>query len=455
MDDYANNTTKQKIIEKCIDNSYQIRNKISMSMFGWKSKLFNLKDSMIYNLLNLNVQFVPQTSSIHLLYKIYNPNETKGLKSYNDALDKFLFFSYRSNYKEQINIKNNSIYTSDCGWGCMIRSSQMIFSRVIYKIFKYIYKGKFSSKIIIKSIIPFFMDDNIYISDMDIQTSDYTKIGMDSYIQKLNEFLEEKIKVNEYKTSHIQSFDPPFSIHKICIIGEIFGRTCGEWFSDYELPKIYDIINTTFNIIPNLSIMHFNSDIDMPAVIDKCFDKIQNCEENTNLSENKYFFNEKNEKFIFKKIGVIFVSVRLGVSTISSDYYSSIKKLFECKQFLGFIGGKVNSAMYFFGYCDDDLLFLDPHLNQKSNNNLDKANFNTYSQKIVYKLPLKSLQSAFTIGFLFRNAREFKELYSFLKNFKKDEIYPCLHMHFEPYKKDDTELQKKIEYNFNNDEDDF
>ena len=72
MDEYANNTTKQKIIEKCIDSSYQIRNKISMSMFGWKRKLFNLKDSMIYNLLNLNVTFVPQTSSIHLLYKIYN-----------------------------------------------------------------------------------------------------------------------------------------------------------------------------------------------------------------------------------------------------------------------------------------------------------------------------------------------------------------------------------------------
>ena len=453
MDDDSNNSIRRKIIEKCINSSYQFRNKLGFSMFGWKSKLFNLKDSMIYNLLNLNVSFVPQTSSIHLLYKIYNPNESKGLKKYNEALDKFLLFSYRSNYKEQINIKNNSIYTSDCGWGCMIRSSQMIFSRAIYKIFKYIYKGKYSSKTIVKSIIPFFMDDNIYISDMDIQTSDYTKIGMDSYIQKLNEFLEEKIKINEYKTSHIQSFDPPFSIHKICILGEIFGRTCGEWFSDYELPKIYDIINTTFNIIPNLSILHFNSDIDMHSVIDKCFDKVDNNDEKTDLTEN--FFNEKNEKYKFKKMGIIFVSVRLGLSTISSDYYSSIKKLFECKQFLGFIGGKVNSAMYFFGYCDYDLLFLDPHLNQNSNNNLDKANFNTYIQKIVYKLPLKSLQSAFTIGFLFRNVKEFKELYSFLKNFKKDEIYPCFHIHFEPYKKDDVGLQNIIECNINNDQDDF
>ena len=116
---------------------------------------------------------------------------------------------------------------------------------------------------------------------------------------------------------------------------------------------------------------------------------------------------------------------------------------------------KLTQPCIFFGYCDDDLLFLDPHLNQNSNNNLDKANFNTYSQKIVYKLPIKSLHSAFTIGFLFRNVKEFKELYSFLKNFKKDESYPCFHIHFEPYKKDDPELQKRTEYDINNDENDF
>ena len=55
----------------------------------------------------------------------------------NQKINQLIYISYRNNYKPQINSKNKSIYNSDCGWGCMIRSSQMILARAIYKIFKY------------------------------------------------------------------------------------------------------------------------------------------------------------------------------------------------------------------------------------------------------------------------------------------------------------------------------
>ena len=133
--EYNNEIKRKNILEKCINNSYQCRNKLSVSMYGWRNKLFNLKDSMKYNLVNLNIKFVPKDSLIHILNKAYDPNEPKDLDKLNKELNKFLLITYRSNYKEQINTKNESKYTSDCGWGCMIRSSQMIFSRIIYKIF--------------------------------------------------------------------------------------------------------------------------------------------------------------------------------------------------------------------------------------------------------------------------------------------------------------------------------
>ena len=265
---------KQKIIEKCIESSYQTHNKLTISMINWKSKLFNLKDSVKYNLVNFNTKFIPEIFPIHFLNKIYNPKEAKGLKNYYNQLKKILIITYRSNYKPHINIKNKIEYTSDCGWGCMIRSSQMIFARMIYKIFKHIYKNKFASEIIIRSVIPYFLDDNITMTEINIKSSEFINIGMESYIKQLNKFLENKIIENKCKKLYIKSFDPPFSIHKICVIGEIFGRTCGEWFSDFELPKIYQIINTTFNIIPNLSILHFNSDIEMNSIIEKCFEKL-------------------------------------------------------------------------------------------------------------------------------------------------------------------------------------
>ena len=446
---------KGKIIEKCINASYETRRKLTISMFNWKNTFYNLKDSVKYNLVNFNIKFIPQESSeIHFFNKKYNPMTEKGYKNYNSQLKKILLVTYRSNYKEQTNIKNGIVYTSDCGWGCMIRSSQMIVARMIYKIFKYLYKNKFTSYTIIKSIIPFFMDNNITMTSLNIKSSDCIIIGMDNYLQQLNKLLEKKISDNGYKKLIIRAFDPPFSIHKICILGEIFGRTCGEWFSDFELPKIYEIINTTFNIIPNLSILHFNSDIDMNLVIEKCFKKIENIEEIPDFKPNNYFTNEKNEKYDFKKMGAIFVSVRLGVDTIQNDYFDSIKKLFECKQFLGFMGGKINSASYFFGYSGEDLLFLDPHYNQESINDLDEQNLMTYIDKIVYKLPFKSLQCAFTIGFLFRDLKEFRELYIFFKLFMMEKL-PCFHVQMKQNKKTNDISPEEIEQNINNELDDF
>ena len=445
-------TKKEEIITKCIENSYTTHI-ISAVSLGWKSEIFNFKDIIKFKLFNFNFnrKFYPQTSTIHFLYKVYNPNNEKGLKEFNKNLNKILLMTYRSKYRRQINIKNKYEYNSDCGWGCMIRSSQMIFARMLYKIFKQIYKNQYDSKTLTISAIPYFMDDYIILDDL--KGSDYLVLGLDSYINKLKLFLKEKIEKNQYKKSEIQSIDPPFSIHKICIIGEIFGRTCGEWFSDFELPDIYEIINTTFSIIPNLSIMHFNTNIEINKILEKCFEK-ENDDKNPNLFKNNYFINNQNEKYKLKKMGAIFVSVRLGISMISPEYFPSIKKLFECRQFLGFIGGKADSASYFFGYCDDSLLYLDPHLNQQSDSYLDDKTKDTYINKTVFELDFKSLQCAFTAGFLFRNLNEFSKLIDFLKKYN-DENCPCFHFHFDKtIQKDDENFEKEMKY-LDNDKNDF
>ena len=445
-------TKKEEIITKCIENSYTTHI-ISAVPLGWKSEIFNFKDIIKFKLFNFNFnrKFYPQTSTIHFLYKVFNPNNEKGIKEYNKNLNKILLMTYRSKYRRQINIKNKYEYNSDCGWGCMIRSSQMIFARMLYKIFKQIYKNQYDSKTLTISAIPYFMDDYIILDDL--KGSDYLVLGLDSYINKLKLFLKEKIEKNQYKKSEIQSIDPPFSIHKICIIGEIFGRTCGEWFSDFELPDIYEIINTTFNIIPNLSIMHFNTNIEINKILEKCFEK-ENDDKNPNLFKNNYFIINQNEKYKLKKMGAIFVSVRLGISMISPEYFPSIKKLFECRQFLGFIGGKADSASYFFGYCDDSLLYLDPHLNQQSDSYLDDKTKDTYINKTVFELDFKSLQCAFTAGFLFRNLNEFSKLIDFLKKYN-DENCPCFHFHFDKtIQKDDENFEKEMKY-LDNDKNDF
>ena len=142
-----------------------------------------------------------------------------------------------------------------------------------------------------------------------------------------------------------------------------------------------------------------------------------------------------------EKMGLIFVSNRLGIYSITSDYYPSIKNIFSCKECIGFIGGKknTNSASYFFGYYNNNLLYLDPHRNNISVNQLDDNNINSYINKTLYKLKLTSLNAALTVGFLFRNFKEFNDLLSFFRSIQKEKNY-CFYYSEQMTSKDDKEL---------------
>lgn len=65
---------------------------------------------------------------------------------------------------------------------------------------------------------------------------------------------------------------------------------------------------------------------------------------------------------------ILFIPLRLGLSTINSVYFSALKRTFAFQQSLGILGGRPNHALYFIGCCGDDLIYLDPHITQPSVN---------------------------------------------------------------------------------------
>lgn len=49
---------------------------------------------------------------------------------------------------------------------------------------------------------------------------------------------------------------------------------------------------------------------------------------------------------------------------MDSRYLTQLKIVMQWPQSLGIIGGRPSSSLYFFGYQDDNIIYLDPHASQ-------------------------------------------------------------------------------------------
>jgi hypothetical protein len=117
------------------------------------------------------------------------------------------------------------------------------------------------------------------------------------------------------------------------------------------------------------------------------------------------FPRKNNNYFSFVKGGLIFISLVLGLDYISKEYYDSVSYIFKIPYNLDFIGGQNNSANYFIGEYFEQLIYLDPHVNQKAVESLSELlnenEFFSYSSKYFNKIDISKVSPAFTFGFIY------------------------------------------------------
>ena len=383
------------------------------------SSISSIKDYIIYND-SINILTPPidisKENYIKILDKSFFPKYN--ISNINKYLDLMFQMTYRTNFFPIQNSKTKEEFNKDSGWGCMIRSGQMMLSKAIldYKLcsYNYLKKNSIHSENEIDLMIKdeeinkkkfetllLFLDNPINIEDVK---------GRNDFINYL-EFSKE-INLDNYKII------PPFSILNIFSLGrEILKKEPGEWFSDNNLVQIFYSIQNKYKILSNYEFLTFkNGFIDQNFIIKKCFKEVDN-----NNDKDILYKNDKYYKF--EKAGLIFVTMRLGLKNIDSGYLNNIFKLFNIRNNLGIIGGKINKAFYFIGINPEknELLYLDPHVNNIAIKNVEElrinTNFDTYKVKNIYSLHLNKLSPCFTIGFNFKNYDEFDTLIKDLNNF--------------------------------------
>lgn len=110
--------------------------------------------------------------------------------------------------------------------------------------------------------------------------------------------------------------------------------------------------------------------------------------------------------------------MRLGLNYILPEYLLSIKRVFSIPQNVGIAGGRENSALYFVGISEpsNNLLYLDPHLVQKSvpsEHIVNNATLWQYAESYhctkIKRMPLDKMCTSVALGFYIRNHEEYLE----------------------------------------------
>ena len=417
--------------------------------WNYIKKLFtDNKNILIFNYLSNQKKF----NSISSKYiQIFSKNYLTQNDEFLNKLSNIAYFSYRNDF-EPIVYNYNSI-TSDAGWGCMIRVSQMFLSQAIYRLFNLNNINEFLEKFIflfLENPIPteylHKKGDNINQSQKIIIQKNSTLF--DSFFNFGNNFIqgfEEILK----KRNNVKFITPPFSLRNICQINPKIGKNPGNWYSNYDIMNIFSEINQQFfplSRFSNKDVLFFNypyGTIYLKEILDNCFEKIEcNCygksfyiPDNYDLSkeingfiicENKKeefkcncyedTININNIQYKMKKNFIITVSVRHGLRKINDSIKDKVLDVFNYENNIGIIGGKETRALYFIGKCDRNLIFLDPHLVQKTysiNDILVGNGVNTYQPNDIFYINIDDMSPSFTIGFVFKDIFDF---ISFIKN---------------------------------------
>lgn len=267
---------------------------------------------------------------------------------------------YNGGLKTYMNNTSNSEkgFTTDIGWGCMIRSMQSLVANAL-------------------------RIELLHLDTIVDSTSDGDNKGCELSIARL--FRDDP----QY----------PFSIHYITKIGyDYFKVNIGDWFGpSVGAQCMQKIISSQEQLI-----------------FDKCCVSVDS---GTLYEDELEEYFEKNSS----KSVLVLLCVRLGLDKINDGYVSSFYELFDSGndyKFVGIAGGKPYKSLYFFDKKENFLVYADPHhvSNYLELDNDDKL---LLDYKNNYKLgtaTIDELDPSMCIGYVIKNAEGLKEMKSRYKN---------------------------------------
>lgn len=257
-----------------------------------------------------------------------------GLDAYREAFESILWFTYRRDFAKMEPYE----YTSDAGWGCMLRSAQMLLSQALKRTLL----GR-------NWRLPRFSTDKL----------------PDAYTTLLQWFVDSPAP------------ECRFSIHHMVKLGMQYDKLPGEWYGPTTAALVLrDLVNLhrrefggrVAMYVPQEGVV-YSDDVMKLCVSHVEGDKEAKHEEKTSAPDEgaPAFFDpllyppQHDEEREWATALLILIPLRLGLDQLNESYVPALEQTFAFPQSVGIIGGKKGHSVYFVGSQQDRLHLLDPH----------------------------------------------------------------------------------------------
>ncbi|XP_052359110.1 cysteine protease atg4da-like isoform X2 [Oncorhynchus keta] len=383
-----------------------------------KTKLMSAWNNVKYGWSVKSKTTFNKSSPVTVMGHSYLLNSEDEVERFRRAFVSRLWLTYRREFPQL----EGSTLTTDCGWGCMLRSGQMLLAQGL-----------------LLHLLPrdWSWPDAQQFADVDFEAlrprSPSRAGGVP--IPSFGYSSSSRTPTTPQKTSmpggtalnHTQKKRPesgrdrqaeplhrrvvawfgdeppaPFGVHQLVELGKSSGKKAGDWYGPSVVAHILRKAVAKTSEVHNLAVY-----VAQDCTVYKK-DVVHLCDQSLNQS-----ISDPEPSGPGWKSVIILVPVRLGGDSLNPSYIKCVRNILRLECCIGIIGGKPKHSLFFIGCQDEQLLYLDPHYCQAvvdvTQDNFPLESFHCSSPR---KMPFSRMDPSCTIGFYAKNKKDFESLCS-------------------------------------------
>ena len=279
------------------------------------------------------------SAPVWLLGRRFNDVAATDFDAYKRAFESILWLTYRRDFVPMTPYE----FSSDAGWGCMLRSAQMLLGEALQRH----YNGRLPAPMAAEA-------------DVDRLSTESGKLPK-TYVQLLTWFADAPDAACRY------------SIHRMVQMGMHYDKLPGEWYGPTTAAQVLrDLVNRYRKDCGESVVMYVPQEgvVYRDDVTRLCVSHLEEESVATREIESHdgpAFFDPLlhpptvDDCREWSTALLILIPLRLGLDQLNERYVPALEKTFTFPQSVGIIGGKKGHSVYFVGTQQNQLHLLDPH----------------------------------------------------------------------------------------------